>query len=1130
MPSDAARHITIASSLDTRFLYNKIWMSNSAAPGQVLIAQLNPSTDSTKLFPLEVMSLRSIISHGPPPDGKVDGERPLFGCRGQLRLDDELLDIPHGREGSVLERLDRDGRGLGVGSVLVDHQDADDEKANPLLHSYFGREQFRVTAASPSPNSVMKPEDVYFGVDARLYTPDGHHPFRGVWMWELAMGEFEFLLLHQESESRIELIKLTGAEPVPNGVTSIIAEDIRNVRRQSSDSDEEWKWNEVPIVRARLQGSESAAGEIFFLDVELALVSDKEMVVLLPEAYGNPALQLKRAELSHFISPGELVVSDCCLCNNSEQSSETQKNVWKPVKTSQSSWSVSGDAELLGLGRDRGAALSAFETPGEPRRQGSVALHHMCRCCASFFSQVQLERHPDAILLPPESQHRLHERVDGLRDSAAAGCHFCSLVQHSLTAAGWFDSNDNQGIYLVYSCFEGSGRERVGFGVDKAKPVPPLEKPTIYVSLHPTGESMETFIKPGVIPPNWYKFRSITSGENESHPSKVPHRAATQPETSSSSHMDLARSWLEQCSTHHAALCGNQQDPNFIPTRLLDVRGPGIRLTITGSTKHREPPIYCCLSHCWGGVTDIPLLKCDTLQSFMSGIDITSLPRTFQDAILISRQLGVRYLWIDSLCILQDSTDDWTREAVVMGNIYQNGYCTISAAEAQSGHGGCFVRRNPLNCNPVRVTKLKHSEMLLQPSEYPSVQTSGSGAKRNVDVPAPRLKILDVFTSKLASRGWVFQEALLSPRILYFGHGLFWNCRAGQASELDPLGRGMLHMGVQYGAAGDAIFREPPEAPRSGLAKRRSAVSKRASSKEAERSQVLDQIFFMVTAGRPTALGSPGRAEYNAVCALAEEFASSGKISSKKLHTEWMRLVAVYSRRQLTFESDRLPALAGIVQTVILLAGDVLRGQYLAGMWKCTLVFDLLWSQGAPTIEGHEPRPRVAGNECPSWSWASIGGAVGSVLATWRDDWADGMELFVDVVSASAGCDPLDTARTGKVTGGKLTVKGLAIPCRIEETRYTTGNELNVQLVDGEPKTIGEAQPDTDPYEFVDGATFAVPFLRMKNESKADLHGLVLVQKGNIFLRVAKWTATTPSDESLDITRYEKFARTIIIC
>ena len=108
----------------------------------------------------------------------------------------------------------------------------------------------------------------------------------------------------------------------------------------------------------------------------------------------------------------------------------------------------------------------------------------------------------------------------------------------------------------------------------------------------------------------------------------------------------------------------------------------------------------------------------------------------------------------------------------------------------------------------------------------------------------------------------------------------------------------------------------------------------------------------MITAGCPTALGSPGRAEYDAVGALAKALSSSEKISTKKLQREWMRTVSIYSRIRLTFESDRLPALAGIAQIVTSLSGDVLRGEYLAGMWKCTLVFHLLWSRGAPGLGG----------------------------------------------------------------------------------------------------------------------------------------------------------------------------------
>jgi hypothetical protein len=130
-----------------------------------------------------------------------------------------------------------------------------------------------------------------------------------------------------------------------------------------------------------------------------------------------------------------------------------------------------------------------------------------------------------------------------------------------------------------------------------------------------------------------------------------------------------------------------------------------------------------------------------------------------------------------------------------MGKIYENAYCTIAAAEAKNSHEGCFVRRNPQNCNLVRIMSLPDGELLIRP---PIPKHFGG-----LD---DRLSSYVIWLSKLPSRGWVFQEALLSPKVLYFGRGLFWTCREGQASELDPLGRGMVPQGILYGEVADAVF------------------------------------------------------------------------------------------------------------------------------------------------------------------------------------------------------------------------------------------------------------------------------------------------------------------------------------
>jgi hypothetical protein len=90
------------------------------------------------------------------------------------------------------------------------------------------------------------------------------------------------------------------------------------------------------------------------------------------------------------------------------------------------------------------------------------------------------------------------------------------------------------------------------------------------------------------------------------------------------------------------------------------------------------------------------MLKMTNLNQFIECIDIAELPKTFQDAIEISRRLDIRFLWIDSLCIIQDSKEDWLKESVIMGDIYQHAYCNIAATAAPDGRTGCFLERNPL--------------------------------------------------------------------------------------------------------------------------------------------------------------------------------------------------------------------------------------------------------------------------------------------------------------------------------------------------------------------------------------------------------------------------------------------------
>ena len=86
---------------------------------------------------------------------------------------------------------------------------------------------------------------------------------------------------------------------------------------------------------------------------------------------------------------------------------------------------------------------------------------------------------------------------------------------------------------------------------------------------------------------------------------------------------------------------------------------------------------YIALSHCWGDVSAIFTTTKATFEDRLLEIPWSKLPKSFQDAISITRAIHVEYLWIDSLCIIQDDSEDWKAESVKMAEVYSGAYLTI---------------------------------------------------------------------------------------------------------------------------------------------------------------------------------------------------------------------------------------------------------------------------------------------------------------------------------------------------------------------------------------------------------------------------------------------------------------------
>jgi hypothetical protein len=159
-------------------------------------------------------------------------------------------------------------------------------------------------------------------------------------------------------------------------------------------------------------------------------------------------------------------------------------------------------------------------------------------------------------------------------------------------------------------------------------------------------------------------------------------------------------------------------------------------------------------------------LKQDNLIAFQNKIPIEALTMTFRDAITITKYLGLEYLWIDSLCIVQDDEDDWRREAALMCFVYGGSTINISASSATNGSMGCFQE--------------------LKPRWNHEIQR-GSGEPRSQLGCLPSSFRRSTMRSPLAKRGWVLQERVLSPRNLHFAEDdVFWECTQNMACENFP--------------------------------------------------------------------------------------------------------------------------------------------------------------------------------------------------------------------------------------------------------------------------------------------------------------------------------------------------------
>lgn len=239
-------------------------------------------------------------------------------------------------------------------------------------------------------------------------------------------------------------------------------------------------------------------------------------------------------------------------------------------------------------------------------------------------------------------------------------------------------------------------------------------------------------------------------------------------------HIQILAKWIKSCDgTRH--LPGRS---SFVPTRLLSVGDDSttsVRL-VSNFGKEELPVLYVALSHQWGVAPMVAgkfaTTTIDNIHriSAEKGVEDASLPQTFQDAVIITRKLGVKYLWIDSLCILQKngqkedpaSKKDWDKESQLMEKIFGSAYLTIAASCANNRFEGFLKPRVPRQFVTMR---------------------GGDGAQFHLCEIIDKFET-DVEKGELNRRGWVLQERALSQRTLHFtSKQTYWECGDGIKCE-----------------------------------------------------------------------------------------------------------------------------------------------------------------------------------------------------------------------------------------------------------------------------------------------------------------------------------------------------------
>ncbi|KAK0371259.1 hypothetical protein CLIM01_11398 [Colletotrichum limetticola] len=558
-----------------------------------------------------------------------------------------------------------------------------------------------------------------------------------------------------------------------------------------------------------------------------------------------------------------------------------------------------------------------------------------CPICLSFFSTdmppgpdprtgLDPKFKPDRRLLQPEYQNRCH------------GCWIArftiSFFSHVLDNV---DSNDmRDALFYIDADVDGTnivltarkGGPRGGYILSKLQ--------LLKTTLPPAQGYMQSCLRYliSVLDPNAYNPLPVYVAHAYESPPIVGHTGS--PDT-----FKKIFTWFEECVAQHPD-CGSGLNIHPMPTRLIDISDKGnMRLVENVTTRSH----YIALSHRWIEASMMPRCVSTNIESLKKNVPWSALTRNFQDAIIFIKDFAswyakdhpeeepIRYVWIDSLCIIQDSVADWNAESKLMCSVYEGALLTVAAA---AGPDGCFAEAervykgfdvtNPQRQNPRLMLRKSLPD---HENEYEMAGREHVMQQKGLRTPSR----LDLMT-----RGWVMQERLLSRRFVVFApNEVMWECYEGSQCECGRLS-GMTGQLNLEGEEGNM-----------------SQVNQR-SYRFHDSKRVEDPNYAL--------LPMPLKMAYYA------SLDDKGEHAARNLRNWWRRLVERYTTLDLTQESDRLPAIMGLAIQYSRRTGQEMK-DYVAGIWRKSLPLDLLWHTENPSSEPISKTSKA--KETPSWSWAN---------------------------------------------------------------------------------------------------------------------------------------------------------------